>query len=124
MAASALAIAAMVLSLVPMQAFADHNPNHNPGGGNTTPKIAICHATNSHSNPYNSANADETADAGGHDGHNGPVWFSGITTSWGDIIPPFTEGNVTYPGKVRQFLTMAVLFLHQLQPPEPSLSLK
>ncbi len=63
------------------------------------PKIDICHATGSHANPYNGANADQTADAGGHDGHDGPVWFSGITVSWGDIIPPFDYDGGSYPGK-------------------------
>ena len=62
-------------------------------------KVDICHATGSNSNPYNSANADKTADAGGHDGHSGPVWFSGITVAWGDIIPPFTYTGGSYPGK-------------------------
>src|SRR5690242_17787407 len=63
------------------------------------PKIEICHATNSNSNPYNSANADQSADVGGHDGHNGPVWFDGIDVSWGDIIPPFDYDGGSYPGK-------------------------
>lgn len=62
-------------------------------------KIDICHATGSNANPYTSANADQTADAGGHDGHDGPVWFSGITVSWGDIIPPFNYDGGSYPGK-------------------------
>ena len=69
------------------------------GAANQDPKIEICHATGANNNPYNSANASETADAGGHDGHEGPVWFSGIQVSWGDIIPPFVNGAIVYPGK-------------------------
>lgn len=65
----------------------------------SNPKVDICHATGSQANPYVGAKASETADAGGHDGHIGPIWFPGITVTWGDIIPPFVNGNVDYPGK-------------------------
>ena len=54
-------------------------------------KISICHATASHQNPYESPKPDDGAKiVSGHGGHNGPVWFDGITVAWGDIIPPFT----------------------------------
>jgi uncharacterized repeat protein (TIGR01451 family) len=63
-------------------------------------KVQICHATGSQSNPYVASQASKTGDAGGHDGHNGPIWFPGITVTWGDIIPPFDiNGGGTYPGK-------------------------
>lgn len=62
-------------------------------------KVDICHATASQSNPYVGAKASMTADAGGHDGHNGPVWYPGITVTWGDIIPPFDYSGGHYPGK-------------------------
>src|SRR5260221_7241965 len=76
------------------------------------PKVEICHATNSQSNPYTSANADKTADAGGHDGHNGPIWFPGITVKWGDIIPIFEINGAPgtfYPGKNWDATGMAIL---------------
>ncbi len=52
-------------------------------------KVTICHATASNSNPYVSNQPNKSGDVDGHDGHNGPIWFSGITVAWGDIIPPF-----------------------------------
>jgi hypothetical protein len=63
------------------------------------PKIRICHATNSHTNPYTNPEVDRDSvdgDAGNDNGqgdhyleHNGPVWYPGIADhSWGDIIPP------------------------------------
>jgi hypothetical protein len=61
--------------------------------------VTICHATNSNSNPYNVQNPSRTADVGGHDGHNGPIWFDGIEVDWGDIIPPFDYDDGSYPGK-------------------------
>lgn len=80
--------------------------NFPPSGAskaNDNDKVTICHATNSNSNPYNKENPKKDADVSGHDGHNGPVWFSGIKGDWGDIIPPFTyhdkNGNHSYPGK-------------------------
>jgi len=53
------------------------------------PKVDICHATDSQHNPYITNQPDKTGDVGGHDGHNGPIWYPGINVSWGDIIPPF-----------------------------------
>jgi hypothetical protein len=55
----------------------------------TTNKVDICHATASNTNPYITNQPDKSGDVAGHDGHNGPIWFSGITVAWGDIIPPF-----------------------------------
>lgn len=90
---AATAIFALVLSLgygaIPVAYATETNPNTD---------ITICHATGSNANPYVSPNPDDGAKTvQGHDGHNGPVWFSGITVTWGDIIPPFTyfekEGN-------------------------------
>jgi len=59
-------------------------------------KVQICHATNSHNNPYTQNNVDKNSivsvngNETGHDAHNGPVWYSGIANhSWGDIIPTF-----------------------------------
>ncbi|HEX7017983.1 MAG TPA: hypothetical protein VF209_03695, partial [Patescibacteria group bacterium] len=62
-------------------------------------KIRICHATDSHTNPYTNPEVDQDAvdgDLGNDRGqgdhyleHNGPVWAPGIADhSWGDIIPP------------------------------------
>lgn len=65
----------------------------------TVDKVTICHATASHSNPYTVNQPNKTADVQGHDGHNGPIWYSGITIVWGDIIPPFDYSGGSYPGK-------------------------
>lgn len=57
-------------------------------------KIDICHATDSHTNPYDNGKKEVSYDSivtvpNGHDTHNGPVWYAGIADhSWGDIIPP------------------------------------
>ena len=61
--------------------------------------VTICHATNSDANPYVTQNPAKNADVGGHNGHNGPIWFDGITEDWGDIIPPFDFEDGSYPGK-------------------------
>jgi hypothetical protein len=52
-------------------------------------KIDICHASRSHSNPYIINHPNKSGDVSGHAGHTGPIWYPGITVSWGDIIPPF-----------------------------------
>lgn len=62
-------------------------------------KIDICHATDSQTNPYIVNQPDKSADVGGHDGHNGPIWFFGVTVAWGDIIPPFNYIGGSYAGK-------------------------
>jgi uncharacterized repeat protein (TIGR01451 family) len=65
--------------------------------------VRICHATNSHSDPYTSlepaigSNGDLQ---GGHLNHTGPVFPA---PNWGDIIPPYQytdqDGNLqTFPG--------------------------
>lgn len=62
--------------------------------------VTICHATSSNANPYVVNHPSKDGDVGGHDGHNGPIWFDGITVDWGDIIPPFDYGSHShYPGK-------------------------
>lgn len=62
-------------------------------------KITICHATNSTSNPYNKISVNTNAADGvsgnsgteaDHYSHTGPIYSDGITSSWGDIIPPIT----------------------------------
>lgn len=72
-------------------------------------KITICHATNSHTNPYvkntvNSSSINEKnnkKDVNGHGDHTGAVWHEGIADhSWGDIIPPFeSPTGTTYAGQ-------------------------
>ncbi len=71
-----------------------------------SPKQEICHATASHTNPYNVIDVDTSSidelnnlDANGHGDHVGPVWYEGITVSWGDIIPPFDgPDDLHFPG--------------------------
>lgn len=62
-------------------------------------KVRICHATGSHSNPYIENQPNKSGDVSGHNNHNGPIWHSGITEEWGDIIPPFEYNDGFYPGK-------------------------
>lgn len=62
-------------------------------------KVTVCHASDSQANPYVTNKPNKSADVSGHDGHNGPIWYSGITTSWGDIIPPFYYIGGHYDGK-------------------------
>lgn len=61
-------------------------------------KIDICHANNSHSNPYIVNQPDKSGDVSGHADHTGPIWYPGINETWGDIIPPFSYIGGTYPG--------------------------
>ena len=70
-------------------------------------EIDICHATGSQSHPYepnspaiNSSGAFAGELAGGHNGHTGPLWSSGIDVKWGDIIPPYDypPANFSYAG--------------------------
>jgi uncharacterized repeat protein (TIGR01451 family) len=53
-------------------------------------KVRICHASSSHSNPYESQEPTVGNDGdlgGGHLNHTGPVFPA---ADWGDIIPPYT----------------------------------
>jgi hypothetical protein len=61
--------------------------------------LTICHSTGADANPYIVNHPDKTGDAGGHDIHNGPIWYSGIAEAWGDIIPPFDYESGHYGGK-------------------------
>lgn len=66
----------------------------------TDTDLKICHADDSQSNPYVTNHPSKTADAGGHDGHDGTVWYSGIADhAWGDIIPPFSYSSGSFPGQ-------------------------
>lgn len=62
-------------------------------------KVTICHADASGHKPYTINEPNKSADVNGHDGHNGPIWFLGITGDWGDIIPPFYYVGGYYVGK-------------------------
>jgi hypothetical protein len=60
--------------------------------------VTICHATDSHSNPYTTQSPNIQNDgslSGGHLNHTGPVFPS---NNWGDIIPPYNHGNFHYAG--------------------------
>lgn len=61
-------------------------------------KIDICHASDSHNNPYIFSQPNKSGDVSGHAGHTGPIWYPGITIKWGDIIPPFVYIGGTFPG--------------------------
>jgi hypothetical protein len=51
-------------------------------------KASICHATNSHSNPYRRISVSQSALIA-HYAHRGTgvVWSPGITTKWDDVVP-------------------------------------
>jgi hypothetical protein len=57
-------------------------------------KTTICHATNSHSNPYRRISVPQSA-LGRHGNHHGAnvVWSSGTTTRWNDVIPNGANGR-------------------------------
>jgi len=71
-------------------------------------EVTICHATDSHTNPYttntvNRSAVDEENNQylNGHGDHTGVVWYPGVADhSWGDIIPPFTNAvtGTSFPG--------------------------
>ena len=54
-------------------------------------KVAICHRTNSETNPYNNIVVAKSAAINGHAGHTGPI-FGPDVEDWGDIIPPIVPG--------------------------------
>jgi uncharacterized repeat protein (TIGR01451 family) len=61
-------------------------------------KVRICHASSSTSNPYvdnEPAIANNGDLNGGHLEHVGPVFPA---DDWGDIIPPYTYNEVSFPG--------------------------
>ena len=67
-------------------------PVVNTVGRCTTPKITICHATASDTNPYVTETVDE-ASIENPSGHGS----SGVNA--GDIIPPFTDGSFSFAGQ-------------------------
>ena len=75
-------------------AWASQPPDH---------KVTLCHRTDSNTNPYVQITVDVASvlNGHGHAGHTGPIWSAGLKAQhikWGDIIPKFTYGGVTYPG--------------------------
>ena len=65
-------------------------------------KVTLCHSTGSNSNPYITNEPDKSGDLSGHADDIGPIWYPGITVTWGDIIPSFNylcdTGVCNYPG--------------------------
>ena len=65
-------------------------------------KVAICHATDSDTNPYILETVDIASSGylqAGHNDHTGPVWYEGAKDAkvkWGDIIPPYDYGTFHY----------------------------
>lgn len=95
------AIACLVVGaalVAPAAAFATQPaPDH---------KVTICHRTNSDANPYVVIDVDIASSGhlkGGHDTrHEGPIWAPGLKAQhveWGDIIPPYTYLEFSYPGQ-------------------------
>jgi hypothetical protein len=71
--------------------------------------ITICHASASNTNPYITENPAKDGDVSGHADHTGPIWFDGITVTWGDIIPAFTFDGGSFPGLNADALGLAIL---------------
>jgi hypothetical protein len=95
------AIASVVVGaalVAPAAAFATQPaPDH---------KVTICHRTNSDTNPYVVIDVDIASSGhlhGGHDTqHDGAIWGPGLKDQhieWGDIIPPYTYPEFSYPGQ-------------------------
>jgi hypothetical protein len=80
-------------ALLPVFAVVGAASPRGAGAGDTTPKVTICHATNSDTNQYRTITVDANAVIKrGHDGHEGPVWnptLKDAKVKWGDIIPAF-----------------------------------
>ena len=83
----------MLAALLPVFAVVGAASPRGAGAGDTTPKVTICHATNSNTNQYRTITVDANAVIKrGHDGHEGPVWnptLKDAKVKWGDIIPAF-----------------------------------
>ncbi|VXC22011.1 hypothetical protein [Aeromicrobium sp. 9AM] len=74
----------------------DENAGNSPPAVEAAPvKIKICHSTSSETNPYVENSPNASGDLHGHTGHTGGIFPA---DGWGDIIPPFTFGNVNFPG--------------------------
>jgi hypothetical protein len=67
------------------------------------PDVAICHATNSNTNPYvrTAADVDSIVRQHGHGDHDGPLWNPNLNaqhTKWGDVVPAFDYGRKRFDG--------------------------
>jgi hypothetical protein len=126
----ALASFAMLLGF--MLPMSNANAQGQPG-----PKIRICHATDSHSNPYTNPEVDQDAvdgDLGNDNGqgdhyleHNGPVWYSGIADhSWGDVIPPIegVHGGKNWTAEGQAFWNNSCNLPSASPSPSPSASVE
>ncbi|MEY2965069.1 MAG: hypothetical protein RLZZ228_882 [Actinomycetota bacterium] len=99
-----------------------------PAGATPSDKVTICHATSSTSNPYtvNNINTSSVDEAGnkylnGHGNHTGPVYSEGMSSGWGDIIPPFSkpDSGTDFPGYNWDGAGQAI-WDAGCQPPNPS----
>ena len=73
----------------------------NGNNGKDHLKVTLCHATSSDKNPFvqitvDIASVKSAQTVGGHDKHDNKSNGTGFT---GDIIPAYTFGSVSYPGK-------------------------
>lgn len=79
------------------------------GAGIDEDHVAICHRTNSNTNPYVANAPDKSGVLSGHAGHTGPVWNPTLKKDhikWGDIIPPFDS----FPGQNWDATGMAIYY--------------
>ena len=67
-------------------------PVVNTVGPCTLPKITICHAHASDTNPYNTESVDEAS-------IENPAGHGSAGINADDIIPPFTDGSFVFPGQ-------------------------
>lgn len=88
---------------LPAVALADNTPPDYSING----KLEICHRTSSITNPYeyNEVALSAIDGEGGNDHtlHTGPIFDPAVYTEpsskgWGDIIPPYVDGDYVYPG--------------------------
>jgi hypothetical protein len=100
-------ISAVLFALVPMLAVLAAAPAS--ACETPPPKVTICHATGSTSNPYTNPTVDIAASGllqSGHNTHTGPIFDPTAgkdQKAWGDIIPPYTfdtdhHGTFTFAG--------------------------
>ena len=111
--------AVLALGFASLGALAAAPANATPGSDY---EVTICHATSAENNPYGpkpiTVDVASILNEPGHSGHTGPVFAAGMTSGWGDIIPPIGNNGDQYAGmnwtaEGQLFTTTAAGFLTQ-----------
>ncbi|MCU6481392.1 LPXTG cell wall anchor domain-containing protein [Arthrobacter sp. A2-55] len=91
--------AILALGFASLGALAAAPANATPGSDY---EVTICHATSAVNNPYGpkpiTVDVASILNEPGHSGHTGPVFAAGMTSGWGDIIPPIGNNGDQYAG--------------------------